>query len=93
MFKKLLSRRSMRNNEEYSLDSAWQKDAAGLDPLGTRPRTPGFRTVDQLEVDINCALASADLAMSISSPEASEIAIRKHDHVLSAGAGARGWMR
>ena len=65
-------------------------DAAGFDPLGTRPRTPGFRTVDQLEVDINCALACADLAMSISSPEASEIAIRKLDHILSAGAGALG---
>ena len=90
MFKKLLSRRSMRNNEEYSLDSAWPNDAAGFDTLGTRPRTSGFRTVDQLEVDINCALACADLAMSISSPEASEIAIRKLDHVLSAGAGALG---
>ena len=80
----------MRNNEEYSLDSAWQNDAAGFDPLGTRPRTPGFSTVDQLEVDINCALACADLAMSISSSEASEIAIRNLDHVLSAGAGALG---
>ena len=54
----------MRNNEEYSLDSAWQNDAAGFDPdveatrcLGAHPRTPGFRTVDSLEVDINCALA------------------------------------
>ena len=97
MFKKLLSRQSMRNNKEYSLNSAWQNDAAGFDPnveasqyLGTRPRTPGFRTVDQLEVDINCALACADLAMSIFSPEASEIAIRKLNHVLSAGAGALG---
>ena len=31
MFKKLLSRRSMRNNEGYSLDFVWQNDAAGFD--------------------------------------------------------------
>ena len=44
----------------------------------------------QLEVDINCAVACADMAMTISSPEASEIVTRKFDHVLSAGAGALG---
>ena len=97
MFKKLFSSRSIRKNEEYNLDSAWQNDAAGFDPdgeatryLGTRPRTPGFRTVDQLEVDINCALTCADRAMTVSCPEVLEIAIRKIDHILSAGAGALG---
>ena len=87
----------MRNSEEYGLESAWPNDAAGFDPdiettrcLGARPRSPGFRAVDQLEVDINCALACADMAMAISSPEVSEIAIRKLDHVLSAGAGSLG---
>ena len=81
MFKKLLSRRSMRNNEEYSLLSAWQNDAAGFDSdvevtryLG-RLRTPEFRTVDQLEVDINYALACADMAMTVSCPEVLESAI------------------
>ena len=94
MFKKLLSHR-VTNNEEYSLDSAWQNKAAEFDPdiettrcLGARPRTPEFRTVDPLEVDINCALACADMAMTVSYPEVLEIAIRKLDHVLSSGTGA-----
>ena len=97
MFKKLLSRRSMRNNEEYSLDSAWQNEAAGFVSnveatrcLEARPRTPGFQTVDPLEVDINCTLACADMAMSVPYPEVSKIAIRKLDHVLAAGAVALG---
>ena len=32
----------MRNNEEYSLDSAWQNGAAGFDPLGHALEHPGF---------------------------------------------------
>ena len=87
----------MRNNEEYGLVSAWPNDASGFDAdvkatrcLGARPRTPGFRTADQLEADINGALACADMALTLYIPEVSEIAIRKLDHVLSAGAGALG---
>ena len=87
----------MRNNEEYGLDSAWPNDASDFDAdveatrcLGARPRTPGFRTADQLEADINGALACADMAQTPSIPEALEIAIQKLDHVLSAGAGALG---
>ena len=46
--------------------------------------------MDQLEVDINGALACADMALTLSIPVVSEIVIRKLDHVLSAGAGALG---
>ena len=65
----------MRNNEEYSLDSAWQNEAVGFDPnveatrcQGARPRTPGCRIVDPLEVDIDCAFACADMAMTVTAP-------------------------